>query len=107
MNGSKIPVFEPQIPDELMAEWHNLTPVQRCLLKEQSLQRQQMAWVITRLAEGDVAIGQLKQDVDAIKRLRDILTAKWSVIAFIVLSIVFPIIGLLASSWFSKAFHKP
>jgi hypothetical protein len=70
-----------------MAEWHNLTLVQRCLPKEQFIQRQQMAWVIARLTEGDVAIGQLKQDVDAIKKLRDILTAKWSVIAFIVLSI--------------------
>jgi len=107
MNGSKIPKFEPQIPEELMAEWHTLTAVQRCVLKEQSLQRQQTAWVIQRLAEGDVAINQLKQDVDAIKKLRDILTAKWSVIAFIILSIVFPIIGLLVSSWFSKAFHKP
>ncbi len=74
-----------------------MCPVQRCLLQEQSIQRRQMVWGIARLAESDAAIEQLKQDVDAIKKPRDFLNAKWSGIAFIVLSIVFPIIGLTGS----------
>jgi len=100
----EVPTFKPAIPDELMLQWHTLTPVEQCLLKQQSIQEQQNTWIINRLIAGEKRFGMIDAQLLALKRLKELLTAKWSVIAFIATAILAPVILLLLGAWLSKIF---
>lgn len=100
----EVPKFKPAIPDELMAQWHTLTPVEQCLLKQQSIQEQQNHWMMKRLIAGDRRFSSIDEDLVALKRLKEILTAKWSVVAFLVTAVMGPIILLLLGAWLSQKF---
>ncbi len=99
------PKFEPKIPDELMEQWHTLDPVTKILLREQSILRQQTEWIMARCTISCPAVTfmpALQRDVEQIKKFRDVLTAKWSVVAFCFMSFIVPTITLLIGKHLSK-----
>lgn len=98
----EIPKFQPAIPDELMGLWHQLPPVERVLLKKQSVHEQQTEWIMRQMAGGEVRFQKIEAEVAALIRLKEILTAKWSVIAFIACAITGPV----ALAWLGVVFHK-
>lgn len=97
-----IPKFEPVIPDELMDQWYQLTPVQRVLLKKQSIQEQQNEWIMGRMTEGEKRFAKIESEVATLIKLKEILTAKWSVIAFLACALLGPV----ALAWLGVLFHK-
>jgi hypothetical protein len=105
----RIPKFKPQVPEELMDMWHDMKPVERSIVSEQSIQKQQNDWIMERLAEGHGKMKYLEQKITSFDKLRTVLSSKWSLIASFASLLLFPAIllwlGALISKWLEHKGH--
>jgi hypothetical protein len=104
------PEFKPDVPEPLL---HGATQRDRWMYEQQSIQRQQNDWIIDRMAVGErrfeeerqarVEIMSKQDEMDkrlkVIELLKDRLSAKWAVLAFVAASIVGPIAMAIFGAW--------
>lgn len=104
----RVPTFTATFPKEVMEVWHTLGPVERYTLETQSIRSQQMDWVLQKLAEGNLKMKYYDAKIAAFDRLLTIFTAKKSIVALVMGSLVIPGLLLWVGSMLQKWFaHKP
>lgn len=106
----EVPEFKSDIPKHLTG---SLSKSEQWLYEQVSIQGQQNKWLIERTLQADVEqrvtaekVSSLKKRIQVIENLKAILTAKGSVVLFLVGTLLFPIALALLSAWAYAFFEK-
>lgn len=78
------------IPEELADEWANIPKPQRVMIRRQMVSDKKLDWCIERLINGHETIAQLKRDVQTLNKIKEVMFAKWSIVAALFTAIVIP-----------------
>ena len=120
----EIPRFEPDVPEPLL---RSLSPEQRWIYEQSSIQSQQNRWMIEQMCAGDERFGkieakhsaddtdlrekqkasakeirEIRDRLDGYDRIRDKMTAKGSVIFYILSALVGPVILAFLGAYFLR-----
>lgn len=100
-----VPKFLPSFPKSVMDVWHELGAVDQYTLEQASIRSQQMDWVLQKLAEGNLKMQYYDRKIATFDKLLTIFTAKKSLVALVVGSLVVPglllWLGAMISKWLS------
>ncbi len=105
-NAFRVPKFPPSFPKEVLDVWHTLSPVEKYTLEQQSIRSQQMDWVLQKLSEGNEKMQYYDAKITAFDKLLTVFTAKKSVVALVVGSLVIPgfllWLGTMIQKWLAS-----
>lgn len=107
------PEFKSDVPDYLLK---GRSELEVWMCQSHSINRQQTEWICGRLAEGDKRfreqaeerarlqeqVQKLEERTVVIERVKERLSAKWAVVAFLLASVLGPVALAFLGAWLSK-----